>query len=144
MVYKTGIISISGVQDVYPVIYQGQGISTNDYYAGASGKNGWKIRAGIKTKYCKIFVSLLYAADLPWMDKYIVILKYNSRMDPDNTIGGLAKLMLDSLKQERKEGVVVKQGWVYDDSKKYIKGIMAVPDEGLPNNTYIFDILHLK
>lgn len=143
MKYKAGAVSIDGVKDVYSVLYQGEGVSTNSYYAAGSGKNGWRIRQGIKKRYAVIFNHLLSASNLPWMDEYMVVLRYNSRIDPDNTVGGLCKLMLDSLKQERKDDRVIKQGWVYDDSKKYCKGIMSIPED-LVNNTYIFDILHLK
>lgn len=126
----------------YTILYQGQGISWNDIYAN-SGKNAWKIRKSLVDKYKKIFTILILEAKLPWMDEYEVTLLYNSKQDVDNT-GAAVKILLDSLKQKREGGIVTQRGWVYDDSKKYCKGIHLIPDESLENNTFKFIIKKLK
>jgi hypothetical protein len=122
----------------YTITYSGKGVSWNDIY-GSSGKNAWKVRKTIVDKYKKIFTYLILEAKLPWIDTFKITLFYNSRLDPDNC-GANLKMMLDALKQDRLEGKVLKQGWIYDDSKKFCKGVSIIPDESLPTDTYKFVI----
>src|SRR6478609_6738401 len=91
--------------NTYSVIYQGVGVSSNQFYAGASGRNAWRVRSGIKDKYHKIFLILLSAAKLPKIQEYGLVIFYNNKMDTDNVIGGTGKLFLDSLRTK----------WVQDD-----------------------------
>lgn len=145
MDFKRGSLVIKNIKGSYTIRYEGQGVSTNAFYSGAGGRNGWRMRSALKTKYSKIFTTLLNESDLPeWMDEYMVVVFYNSKQDPDNVVGGLLKIMLDNLKQERLKGTVIKKGWVYDDSKAYLKGVASFPDTALPNNTFEIQILHLK
>lgn len=126
----------------YEIIYKGQGISWNDIYAN-SGKNAWMVRKSIVDKYKKIFTILLLEAKLPWLEEYEVTLRYNSRHDADNA-GANVKCLLDCIKQERKDGIVISRGWAYDDSNKFCKAVHLVYDESLENNTFKFIITKLK
>lgn len=139
MVYKRDHLYIDRVKQVHTVVYEGKAVSNNEYYAS----NNWRTRHGIKAKFSKIFNVLLSQAGLPWMDKYAVMLFYNGRQDPDNLGGGFVKLFLDALKQERKKGQIIKQGWVYDDSPEYCKMVSTCYDYTLKPNTFEFVILEL-
>ncbi len=139
MVYSRGNLQINNVKGVYTVVFQGQGVSNNAFYSS----HHWKVRHGIKEKFGKIFWYKLLEAKLPQMEEYQLYIFYNSKHDPSN-VTAMLKLFEDSLKEERKEGVVTKKGWIYDDTKKYCKGVGQHPDETLPNNTFEFVILHLK
>lgn len=139
MKYDRGNLVFTDLKGVYTVSYQGQGVSNNKFYSAQD----WRIRHGIKTKYGKIFSYLLMAEKLPWMDEYMMLIFYNSRHDADN-VSAMGKLMLDCLKEEREAGQIVKKGWVYDDSKEYLKGFAVFPDNSLKSNTFEFVILHIK
>lgn len=78
------------------------------------------------------------------MDECMVLLFYNSRHDCDNLVGGFTKLFLDTLKQERDNGRITKKGYIYDDSKAYLKGVASFPDTNLPLNTFEIIVLKLK
>jgi hypothetical protein len=144
MDFKRGSLVIKNIKASYLITYTGQGVSTNAFYSGAGGRNGWRMRSTLKTKYAKIFTTLLESSDVPWMDEYSIAVFYNSKQDPDNVVGGLIKIMLDSLKEERLKGKIVKKGWVRDDSKTYLKGVSCFPDTTLPNNTFDIHLIHLK
>jgi len=139
MIYSRGNLQINNVKEVYTVVYQGQGVSNNSFYSAQH----WKVRHGIKEKFSKIFWYKLLEAKLPQMREYQLYIFYNSKHDPSN-VTAMLKLFEDSLKEERKDGLVTKKGWIYDDTKKYCKGVGQHPDESLPNNTFEFVILHLK
>lgn len=139
MVYSRGNLQINNVKGAYTITYQGQGVSNNQFYSSQH----WSVRHGIKVKYDKVFWYKLLEAKLPQMQEYLLYIFYNSKHDPSN-VTAMLKLFEDSLKEERKEGVVTKKGWIYDDTKKYCKGVGQHPDEKLPNNTFEFVILHLK
>jgi len=118
----------------YKVVYTGQGVSNNQFYSGASGRNAWRVRAGIKDKYSKIFLILLLAAKIPKIAEYGLIVFYNSKMDTDNVLGGTVKLFADALKTK----------WVIDDSPKYCKFVVGAFDPTLPKNTTEFNIVVIK
>lgn len=139
MVYSRGNLQINNVKGAYTVVFQGQGVSNNAFYSSQH----WKVRHGIKDKFGKIFWYKLLEAKLPQMQEYQLYIFYNSKHDPSN-VTAMLKLFEDSLKEERNEGIVTKKGWIYDDTKKYCKGVGQHPDESLPNNTFEFVILHLK
>jgi hypothetical protein len=143
MVYRQGNVSISGVKGVYAVTYVGSGVSNNTFYSGGGGRGGWRVRSSLKNKYSKLFQSLIDKVSIPWMDVYQISIVYNSKMDPGN-VAAMEKIFTDTIKEERLKGVVTKKGLIYDDSKKYCKGVMLIPDDSLPKDTYRFDILHLK
>lgn len=144
MDFKRGLVVIKNIKASYLITYSGQGLSTNAFYAGGAGRNGWRTRSTIKNKYAKIFTTLLKDSDVKWMDEYMMVIFYNSKQDPDNVLGGLGKVALDTLKEEREKGVVTKKGWVHDDSKTYLKGACCFPDLALPNNTFDIHLIHLK
>ena len=122
-----------GFFKIYRVLYEGVGVSNNDFYAGAQGRNGWKVRAGIKAKYSKIFGFLLKTSKIPKLNEFGVLVFYNSKHDVDN-VSASAKLLIDSMK-----GVVCK-----DDNSKYFKGMFIVHDPNLKKNTFEFLILKIK
>jgi len=126
----------------YTIVYKGQGVSWNEIY-GSSGKNAWKVRKTLVDKYKKIFTILLLEAKLPWFEEYDLTLFYNSRQDPDNASCSI-KMFADAFKQDRLGDTILKKGWVYDDSKKYCKGVHIIPDETLENNTFKFVLTKLK
>lgn len=142
MDFKRGSLVVKSIKASYTVEYNGPGISNNLFYAGGAGKNGWRVRSGIKSKYTKIFSKLLMESEIPWMDEYSLIIFFNSRMDSDN-VSASAKVFLDTLKQERLKGKIIKKGWVYDDSSDYCKMVSMIPDKSLKPNTYQFVLLHL-
>lgn len=143
MDWKRGNLVIRGVKASFKVAYEGRGVSTNSFYSGSNAAKGWGARMNLKAKYNKIFTTLLNESSIPWMDEYMVVLFYNSKQDPDNTVS-TTKFFLDALKEERVGSTPVRKGWVYDDSPKYCKGVMSIPDKTLPHNTFEFNLLQLK
>jgi hypothetical protein len=144
MDFKRGDLIIKNVKKVSVVVYEGRGVSSNSFYAGSASKKGWGMRMGLKKKYNEIFTRLLNdCEDLSWMETFKIVVFYRSKQDPDN-ISGTIKFTLDALKQEREGHIVVKKGWVYDDSPKYCKGVYIQYDEALPNNTFQFFLLKLS
>lgn len=114
------------VQNVFKVVYNGKGVSLNDYYSAGH----WSKRSNLKNKYKKIFNDLFDTAELEHMNKYSIIIRYNSRHDVDN-VTGLEKIFVDTLRET----------WVREDNKKYYRGYMVFPDEKLPKNTFEFYIV---
>lgn len=147
IVYKDCIVDFikdlkeKGIYDnIYSITYTGKGVSLNQFYS----QGHWYKRHEIKRKYSKIFDKLLKASDIKWMDKFSIIIFYNSRHDVDNVVG-MEKLLVDTLKhEETKEGEVKKYGYIHDDSKKYYKGLSIYPDDSLPTNTFKFILLEHK
>lgn len=115
----------------YTVTYQGEGVSNNKFYAGGSGQNGWRVRAGIKAKYSKIFGWLV--KPVPKLEQIAVILFFKSKHDSDNVVA-LTKLMLDSLKEQK----------IADDNTKCVPFTGQCYDPTLPHNTFEFHIIKLK
>ncbi len=111
----------------YKLTYCGKGVSLNQYYSGGH----WSKRAKLKNTYKEIFLNLLDNIKISKMDKFVLVMFFNSRHDTDNVIG-LEKLFVDTLK----EG-----GYIIDDNKKFFRGLMIFPDETLENNTFEFNIL---
>lgn len=126
------------VLTVYTVVYQGKGVSSNDFYE----QKHWGTRLALKHKFEKIFQVHLLKVRLPKIDQYAVVLFYNSRHDPDNC-GGFLKIFLDTLKEKRLKGKLIKKGYVIDDSSKYCKGTMQIFDSTLPTNTFEFQIIEI-
>jgi hypothetical protein len=144
MDFKRDGLVIKNVKKVSTLVYEGRGVSSNVFYVGGGGKGGWGMRAGLKKKYNAIFTHLLNdCEDLEWMETFKLVLFYRSRQDPDN-VSSIIKFTLDALKQERSGHIVVKKGWVYDDSPKYCKGVYIQYDANLPNNTFQFFLLKLS
>lgn len=123
---------------VTKVTYTGKGVSLNQFYS----QGHWSARSNTKKKYRKIFDKLLENNKrMRWMNKFSLIIFYNSRHDLDNVVG-MGKVFIDCLKREvDREGNVTREGFVYDDSKRYYKGLGIFPDEKLPINTFEFILI---
>ena len=107
--------------------YDGSLFSLNDLYAAGH----WRTRASLKKKYRKIFGELIQSYKLESLNKFSLVIFYNSRHDCDN-ITGMEKMFTDVLKTE---GVII------DDGKKYYKLYCVVPDPSLPMNTLNFYLI---
>lgn len=127
---NTDILGVMGrfrnVDKVFKVVYVGKGVSLNDYYTSGH----WSKRANLKNKYKKIFTELLEKSEMEKVDKFSILVRYNSRHDVDN-VTGLEKLFVDTLK-----GTYIKE-----DDKKFYRGYMVFPDEQLKTNTFEFYII---
>ena len=122
------------LNDVVEITYTGKGVSLNDFYS----QGHWSKRSQIKKKYRKIFDVLLEESKLQWLDKFYLLITYNSRHDPDNVIG-MGKVFVDALKQEsNKAGDIIREGYIREDDKRYYRGVAVFPDESLPMNTFKF------
>lgn len=111
------------------VIFEGKGISLNEWY---SGKGGWRARHTKVNKYKGAFSALMLEAGMHLKPKYqkaTVRLDYNSRLDPDNAIA-MVKIFIDCFKVH----------YIKEDDKRYIRGVMIHPDETLDKNTYVFTV----
>ena len=122
----------------YTIIYKGAIYSNNDAQSKA-----WQKRAGIVTKYKTMFGWLLKEAKLPWFEQFALVCYYNSRHDCDN-ISSTCKILIDSMKQIEKKGVITQKGYSTDDSKKYYKMLAILPDDSLDTNTFKFQLIKLK
>lgn len=87
-------------------------ISLNEWY---SSKH-WTYRKKQKDQWYMTFKSLLDQYEKKIIRKYAIILEYNSRLDPSNTIT-MIKLLEDTMKKE---------GWIEDDSHKYCSYLKIV------------------
>lgn len=80
-------------------------------------------------KFHQIFTILLLESKVQKMDKFRIDMKYNSRLDSDNTIP-MIKFLVDSMKGK----------YIVDDTKKYFRGFSITPEESLDKKTYVFTI----
>lgn len=96
-------------------------ISLNDWY---SGKH-WSNRNKIKDEWCMFFTQMI-AKPYPVIEKYTMELRYNSRLDPSNTMPML-KILEDTLQ---------KLGILKNDNKNFCKGLNLIPDESMKTNSY--------
>jgi hypothetical protein len=92
--------------------WEGIDVSLNKFFAGKH----WTIRNKIKDQFHLLFGRLL-TKKYKMVDKYEVVLEYNSRLDPTNTII-LIKIGEDFL---RHINVLT------DDTKKFCKKVTIVP-----------------
>jgi hypothetical protein len=111
----------------YTVVYQGEGVSNNKFYAATN----WRVRSGIKAKYSKIFGWLI--KPVPKLEKIALVLFFNSKHDTDNC-SGMIKTFLDELKQSK----------IPEDNKKHVVLTCNVYDPTLAHNTFEFIIIKLK
>ena len=109
----------------WTITYTGKWVSLNAYYQSRH----WAVRNKLKNEWKEKFGWLLKEAGVQWMDAFCVSVKFNSRLDTENVIGGL-KILVDTMK-----GV-----YIEDDTKKYYKGVSIEPDETLDKNTYVITI----
>lgn len=102
--------------------WQDVDISLNKWYASRH----WHFRNKEKQFWSGIFLKML-PKRLKQVDKYTIHLRYNSRLDPTNTIT-MIKLAEDTLK---------KNYYITDDTKKYCKQVIIEPDETMNKKHYV-------
>lgn len=132
-------VKLKLINIVTKITYTGPGVSLNKFYS----QGHWSTRSNIKKKYRKIFDKLTSTnSKMRWMDRFSLIIFYNSRHDLDNVVG-MEKVFVDSIKREydKETGEVLRPGFIHDDSKKYYRGLSIFPDENLPNNTFEFILI---
>lgn len=105
----------------YQLTYTGQWLSLNQVYSknrylASVAKNEWKAT----------FTRMFTEAKIQPFTTFRVSMRYNSRMDCENTVAGL-KIAVDTLRA---------MNLVPNDDKRYYKGVEVVPDAGLKHNTY--------
>ena len=115
---------------VYQFEWSGAHISLNAWYSAAS----WVVRANHKYKWHGIFKELIEQQEIEPIEQYKIKLKYNSRLDPTNTIT-MIKLFEDTM---------VELGVIKGDSKKYCKGVEIMPVEELESKQYIIEVEKIK
>ncbi len=96
-------------------------LSLNKWYANRH----WSFRNKEKEFWAATFMRLL-PKRTKQIDKYMITLMYNSRLDASNTVP-MIKILEDTMK---------KGHYIIDDSKKYCKGIRIYPDESLGKKHY--------
>jgi hypothetical protein len=115
--------------ELYKYTYVGKGVSTNSYYNAGH----WSARKKIKDKYCKILSELINHNPIDHeVDKFGLILTYNSRHDTDNVIG-FSKIFIDVLKDIF--------GVIKEDNKHHYKLCASIPDLSLNNDTFVFNFI---
>jgi len=115
---------------VYQFEWSGAHISLNDWYSSAH----WTTRANQKYKWHRIFSNIIKDQEVEPIEHYKIKLKYNSRLDPTNTIT-MIKLFEDTM---------VELGVIKGDSKKYCKGVEIMPVEELKSKQYIIEVEKIK
>jgi len=104
-------------------------ISLNDWY---SSKH-WTHRNKIKDEWCMFFTEMI-PKPYPTINKYTLELRYNSRLDPSNTIP-MPKILEDTLQ---------KLGILKNDNKKFCKGLSLIPDETMKKNSYSITLTNIS
>jgi hypothetical protein len=108
-------------QDQIVFEWEGIDVSLNKFFAGKH----WSIRNKIKNQFHILFGNMLNRK-YEKIDKYHIILEYNSRLDPTNTII-LIKIAEDYLRHI---------GILTDDTKKYCKKVTIIPEETMGKKHY--------
>lgn len=101
--------------------WAGKHLSLNKWYDGTHWREKHK-----STDEWHLFFKSFLIEPYPKFDKYSVVLRYNSRLDPDNVIT-MIKLCSDVL---QKEGVIP------NDSKDHCRKIEIFPDETMKKKSY--------
>lgn len=130
------ILSSGNKKNITVIEYKGKALSLNDFYS----QGHWSKRSSVKNKYKAIFTALIEDSPLAWMDKFYLIITYNSRHDPDNVVG-MEKIFVDTLKQDTRDGDIIKDGYIIDDNKNFFKGLCIFPDDTLDRNTFRFILI---
>lgn len=114
--------------DSFTIEWEGVDLSLNKWYANRH----WSFRNKEKEFWASLFLKLLPKRTKK-VDKYMVTLYFNSRLDASNTIP-MVKILEDTMK---------KAHYIIDDSKKFCKGIEIYPDESMGKKNYklVFHIL---
>jgi hypothetical protein len=101
--------------------WEGVDLSLNKWYANRH----WSFRNKEKEFWANLFLKLLPKRTKK-IDKYIITMYFNSRLDASNTVP-MIKILEDTMK---------KAHYIVDDSKKFCKGIQIYPDESLGKKHY--------
>lgn len=128
---KTKQTHVEMIQEVYDVrsgdmifSWSGKSISLNEWY---SSKH-WTVRNKVAKEWHKFFADFDHKKQV--FDKYLISLRFNSRLDPSNCIT-MIKLCEDHLQ---------KAGFIKNDNKDVCRGINIQPDERLKKNSYVISI----
>ena len=113
------------VLDTLVFEWQGADISLNKFYSSPH----WTVRSKEKNFWKGLF-SRIPIKDTPPIDEFQITLKYNSRLDVDNTILH-CKFLIDYL---RSVGILI------DDTKRYYRGLHIIPDETMGKKHYILTL----
>lgn len=105
--------------------WQGADISLNKFYSSPH----WTVRSREKNFWKDLF-SRIPIKYTPPINEFQITLKYNSRLDVDNTILH-CKFLIDYL---RSIDIII------DDTKKYYKGLHIEPDESMGKKHYILTL----
>jgi hypothetical protein len=101
--------------------WEGVDLSLNKWYANRH----FSYRIKEKEFWTSLFLKLL-PKRTEKIDKYMITLYFNSRLDASNTIP-MIKIAEDTMKKEH---------YIIDDSKKFCKGIQIYPDETMGKKNY--------
>lgn len=101
--------------------WEGVDLSLNKWYANRH----WSFRNKEKEFWANLFLKLLPKRTKK-IDKYVITMYFNSRLDASNTVP-MIKILEDTMK---------KAHYIVDDSKKFCKGIQIYPDESLGKKHY--------
>lgn len=107
--------------------WDGVDLSLNKWYANRH----FSYRIKEKEFWSNLFLKLLPKRTKK-IDKYMITLLFNSRLDASNTIP-MIKIAEDTMK---------KNHYIVDDSKKFCKGISIYPDETMGKKNYKM-IIHI-
>jgi hypothetical protein len=107
--------------------WEGVDLSLNKWYSSRH----WSFRNKEKLFWSNLFLKLLPKRTKK-IDKYMLTLYFNSRLDASNTLP-MIKICEDTMK---------KNHYIIDDSKKYCKGICIFPDESMGKKNYKL-IIHI-
>lgn len=107
--------------------WDGVDLSLNKWYANRH----FSYRIKEKEFWTNLFLKLLPKRTKK-IDKYMITLYFNSRLDASNTIP-MIKIAEDTMK---------KNHYIVDDSKKFCKGISIYPDETMGKKNYKL-IIHI-
>jgi hypothetical protein len=105
--------------------WEGVDISLNKFYSSPH----WTIRNKEKN-FWKDFFSKMPIKSNRQINEYQLTLRYNSRLDADNTILH-CKFLIDYLRSIN---------LIIDDTKKYYKGLHITPDETMGKKHYILTL----
>lgn len=105
----------------FSIEWEGVDLSLNKWYANRH----FSYRIKEKEFWSNLFIKLLPKSSKK-IDKYIITLHFNSRLDASNTVP-MIKIFEDVMK---------KNHYIVDDSKKFCKGIEIYPDESMGKKNY--------
>ena len=110
---------------IHTFTYKGKWLSINQAYTLHWSK-AKKLKDGLKLS----FKTMLNNQKIDPLETFTLYLRYNSRLDADNTVTGL-KCFVDTL---------TRSGVIDNDTKGIYQGFTVMPDTTLPNNTYVITI----